>query len=203
MTHLLYGIQIPELMDVLISNSIELKEKYPYEKLGDGYELRPIELTEDQSKDQHIVNSKYSNLYHNGLKVSDLIFRKGGISGDFKDGYCQLIHYTKTKEKGKNNSGFSFGTHVIINSLGNIILSGIGISSYPHHCGKNLGKLKDTYYNLLTGESLITCSSSSSVDGKNFLIVEHRYDWYNKDFPLGVYKIDKITCSVEKIDEIK
>ena len=25
MTHLLYGIQIPELMDVLISNSIELK----------------------------------------------------------------------------------------------------------------------------------------------------------------------------------
>ena len=181
----------------------EEKEKYPYERLGDGYELRPIELTEEEIKNPRISDLKYCNLYHNDLKVSDLIFRKGGMNNGFKDGYCPLIVYTRTNEKGKNDSGFSFGIHVIVNRLGEICLSAKGISEYPSHQGGNVGKLKDTYYNLLTGEPILTCSSSGSIDSKNFIFVEHRYDWYSKDLPLGIYRINKADCTFTKIDDIK
>lgn len=181
----------------------ESREVYPYERLGEGFELRPIELTEEQAKDSHTANLKYSHLYRNGDKVSDHIFRKGGLGGEFKDGYCQLIHYTRTTEKGKNNSGFNFGVHVIVNRKGEICLSSEGVSYYPSHYGGNLGKLRDTYYNLITKEPILTCSSSDSINSKNYVFVQHRYDWYDKNLPLGVYRIDKLTCEFEKIDDIK
>lgn len=174
----------------LFGEILEPEEKYPYERLGGGYELRPIELTKKEAENSHIVNLQYSHLYHNGLKVSDGIFRTGGTGGEFKEGYCQLIHYVRDK---KRESGFSFGTHVIINNLGEICLAGTGISSYPSHCGWNIGKLKDTYYDLTTGKEVLTCSSSGSINGKEYIIVEHQYDWYNKDLPLGIYKINKRT----------
>jgi hypothetical protein len=178
---------------------VEPEERYPYERLGDGYELRPIEMKD--KKGNPIENrSKYSHLYHNGLKVDDKIFHKGGMGGDFRDGYANLIHYKVDKSR---EEGLGFGIHVIINHLGDICLSGTGISSYPSHCGGNVGKLKDTYYNLKTGEEILTCSSSGSINGKAFIIVEHQYDWYNKALPLGIYKIDKWTCEFEKIDDIK
>jgi len=173
----------------------------PYEGLNDGYELRPFEL-KDKEGDIIKNQAKYSHLYHNGLRVNDLIFRQGGISNGFKDGYCSLIHYTK--EKGQREDGFSFGTHVIINRLGEIVLAGTGIASYPSHCGGNVGKLNDTYYNLMTGEKIFNARcSSGSITSKNYIIVEHRYDWYDKSLPLGVYMLNNQTCEYTKIDEIK
>lgn len=181
-------------------NPFEEPEKYPYERLGQGYELRPIELSEEEAKDSHIVGLQYSHLYHNGLKVSDNIFRRGGTGGTFKDGYCALIHYVREKAR---QGGFSFGTHVIINHLGEIVLSGTGISSYPYHSGGHVGQLKDTYYDLRTGNPILTASSSGAISSKNLIIIEHKYDWYNKDLPLGVYTINKETCEVLKIDDVK
>jgi len=180
----------------------EPEEKHPYERLGDGYELRPIEMVDAQGNPVE-NREKYSHLYWEGSKVCDLVFRKGGMGGTFKDGYCALIHYVQKKPHTEKSHGFDFGIHVIINKLGDICLSGTGISSYPSHCGGNLGKLKDTYYNLATGEEVLTCSSSGSTDGKNYIFVDHRYDWYNKSLPLGIYRIDKRTCEYEKVDDTK
>ncbi len=179
------------------------KEKYPYERLGDGYELRPIELTEKQKEDKHLVNMKYSHLYHNDLKISDKIFRKGGLGGTFKDGYCSLIHYIRSKEAKKNNSGFSFGTHVIINQLGDIALEGDTLD-YPYHISGHLASKKETIYDLRTGKA-IAPKSSTSIRGINSVIIEHRYDWYGKDLglPLGIYKIDYWTAEITKIDDVK
>jgi hypothetical protein len=179
------------------------ESSHPYEQLGNGYELRPIEILAEGG--QFVVENrdKYSHLYHNGLKVSDTVFRKGGMGGKFKDGYCSLIVYTQKKEHTKKDHGFDFGTHVIINHLGNICLSGTDISSYPSHCGGNLGKLKDTYYDLRSGDEVITCSSSGAISGQNYIFVNHCYDWYNKSWPIGVYKINKNTCECTKIDDIK
>lgn len=183
----------------IFGGMVEPKERYPYERLGEGYELRPIQMF--NKKGEPVTNdNQYSNLYHNDLKVSDEVFRKGGMGGDFRDGYCKLIHYTRDK---KREDGFSFGTHVIINCLGDIVLAGTGISSYPSLYGGNIGKLNDTYYNLLTGEEILTASSSNTIDSKNYIFVEHRYSWYNKELPLGVYRIDKTTGSYEFIDSIK
>jgi hypothetical protein len=38
---------------------------------------------------------------------------------------------------------------------------------------------------------------STTIKSKNFLFVEHSYSWYNKDLPLGVYKIDWNTGEYE------
>ena len=175
-------------------------DPYPYERLGNGYELRPIQILAEGGQVVLENRSKYSHLYRNGEQVSDQVFRKGGMGGDFRDGYCSLIHYTRDS---KRDDGFSFGTHVIINGLGEIVLSGTGISDYPSLCGGHLGKLKDTYYDLRTGEPVLTASSSGAISSKNLIILEHRYDWYKKSLPLGVYTINKATCEVTKIDDIK
>lgn len=174
-----------------------------YEILGYGFELRPIEIKDSEGK---IVknDSRFSNLYSGGEKVNDLVFRKGGGGGKFRDGYCELIYYVQKNPHTQERHGFDFGNHVIINDLGDIVLSPNGVTDYPSHIGGNVGRLKDTYYDLVRREPIITASTSSgSVNGKKFIIFEHRYQWYNKDLPLGVYMLNKETCIYEKIDEIK
>lgn len=179
-------------------------EKYPYERLNNGFELRPIEILAEGG--QFVLENRedYSHLYHNGLKVSDQVFRKGGMSNGFKEGYCALIHYVQKEPHSKKKHGFDFGTHVIINSVGDIVLRGGSFSSdHPYHQGGNVGKVKDTYYNLTTGEPIVTASSTGSINGQQYIIFEHRYDWYNKNLPLGVYQLHKTTCEFIKIDDIK
>lgn len=179
------------------------EEAYPYEKLGNGYELRPIPLTDKEAENSRLVYLKYSHLYHNDLKVSDLIFRKGGICYGFKDGYCSLIHYTRTKEPKKNDNGFSFGTHVIINELGEICLNKNGLD-YPYHTGGHLASIGNYIYDLRTGNA-IAPKSSTVISGVNCVIIEHKYKWYDKEvtLPLGIYRIDFQTAEITKIDEVK
>jgi hypothetical protein len=181
----------------------EPKPVNPYQNLNDGFELRPIELTEEESKNKRIVESKYSHLYKDGVKVSEDIFRKGGICHGFKDGYCSLIHYTRTKESKKNDNGFSFGTHVIVNTDGKICLEGKSLDS-PYHTGGNVGSVGNYYYNLLTGEK-ICYRPSSVIVGEECLYLDNRYnfDYYEVKLPVGVYKLNKITLELTKIDEIK
>ena len=209
------ALEALNLMNTFISNSggmlesifgglrkPEPVEKYPYQKLGDGYELRPIPLTKKQYEDSRLVGMKYSHLYHNDLKVSDLIFRKG-FGATFRDGYCSLIHYVKTKEPKKNDSGFSFGTHVIINVLGEICLSRDGLD-YPYHTGGHLASIGNYIYDLRTGKA-IAPKSSTTITGVDCIIIDHRYDWYNKEvtLPLGIYRIDFQTAQITKIAEVK
>ena len=174
-----------------------------YKSLNDGFELRPIELTDVELENQRIVSMEYSHLYKDGIKISDEIFRKGGLCTGFKEGYCVLLHYIRTNEPGKNNNGFSFGKSVIVNTEGKICLEGKGLE-YPYHNSGNLGTLGDYYYNLLTGEK-ICHKPSSVVKGKEYLYLEFRYNFgYHKvKIPVGVYKLNKMTLELTKIDDIK
>lgn len=181
------------------------EEKYPYERLGDGYELRPIEILAEGGQLVLDNEIKYSHLYHNGLKVSDEVFRVGGMGGKFKDNYCSLIHYTQEREHTEEKLGFSFGTFVIINHLGDIVLKGESFSSdHPHHIGGHIASKGNYIYDLRTGKA-IAPKSSSSMKGSNFLFIEHKYSWYNKEveLPLGIYAINLFTAEISKIDDIK
>ena len=104
-------------------------------------------------------------------------------------------------EEKANKSGFDFGTHVIVDAFGKVVMSG-GFSDHPTHIGMHVARMKDVYYNLLNGEKIVAISSSSPINGEKYIIIEHRYDWYNKNLPLGVYKLDKSTCELTKIDDI-
>ena len=180
-----------------IFGGLTQEEKYPYERLGNGFELRPLDIDNNRNK--------YSHLYKDGEKVTSQIFRKGGICSGFVDGYCSLIHYTKQRKTKGNREGFSFGNHVLIDEKGQIKMESKGLD-HPYHLGGNVARLNDTYYNLLTGEAIMP-KSSATINAKNFLIVEHRYDFdcYTKEVkvPLGVYSINKQTCEITLIDEIK
>lgn len=190
----------PEIYEIFGGMAGTPEESSPYEDLKHGYELRPIELKD--KKGNPIENrEKYSHLYRDGEKISNEIFRKGGMCNGFKDGYCALIHYVK--ESGKREDGFSFGIHVIVDAFGKTVLSGKGITDYPSHVGGNIGRMGDVYYNLLNGEKIMESSSGSSIVGESAIIIEHRYNWRNDKLPLGVYRLDKMTCKLEKIDEIK
>ena len=181
----------------------EPKPVNPYQSLNDGFELRPIKLSKKESENSRIVESKYSHLYKDGVKVSEDIFRKGGLCHGFKEGYCGLIHYTRTNKPKNNDSGFSFGDSVIINTEGQICLSRTGLD-YPYHVGGNVGSVGNYYYNLLTGEK-ICYRPSSVIVGVECLYLESRYnfDYYKVKIPFGVYKLNKITLELTKIDEIK
>lgn len=181
----------------------EQKPVSPYKSLNDGFELRPIELSKKESENSRIVNMKYSHLYKDDVKVSDDIFREGGLCHGFKEGYCVLIHYTRTKKPKKNDNGFSFGDSVIINTEGKICLSRTGLD-YPYHKGGNVGSVGNYYYNLLTGEK-ICYRPSSVIVGEECLYLDNRYnfDYYEVKLPVGVYKLNKITLELTKIDEIK
>lgn len=179
-------------------------EKYPYERLGDGYELRPIEILVKGG--QFVVENreKYSHLYRNGVQIGNKVFRKGGMSNGFKDGYCSLIHYTQKEPHIEKKHGFDFGTHVIINHLGEITLNASLGLDHPYHIGGHLASIGNYIYDLRTGKA-IAPKSSTSIKGANCIIIEHRYDWYDKEvkLPLGVYKIDFQTAEITKIDEVK
>jgi hypothetical protein len=175
-----------------------VEEPSDYQKLGNGFELRPLDIENNRNK--------YSHLFKDGVQISKEVFRKGGTCSGFKDGYCSLIIYKKQKDKKKSSDGFDNGEHVIINESGEVKMGSDGCLDSPYHLGGNVASLKQTYYNLLTGKPIIT-KSSTTINAKNYLIVEHRYDFdcYKKiiDIPVGVYKLDKITCELEKIDDIK
>jgi hypothetical protein len=182
--------------------SKEPEETYPHQRLGNGYELRDIELFTKDGKNVIENKNRYGHLYHNGLKISDEIFRKGGICNGFKDGYCALIHHTLSEDLKKSSERFSFGTHVIINELGDICLSKDGLDC-PSHVGGHIASIGNCLYDLRSGE-MIAPKSSTMIVTKQYVIIEHRYDWY-KDvvLPLGVYLIDINTVEMIKIDDVK
>jgi hypothetical protein len=181
----------------------EPKKVNPYEDLNDGFELRPIEILAEGGQFVLDNKNKYSHLYKDGVKVSDEIFRKGGLCHGFRDGYCVLIHYVLEREHEEKRLGFSSGDSVIINTDGKICLSREGLD-YPYHSGGNVGSVGNYYYNLLTGEK-ICYRPSSVITGVECLYLEHRYnfDYYEVKIPVGVYKLNKITLELTKIDEIK
>lgn len=181
----------------------EPKPVNPYESLNDGFELRPIEILAEGG--QFVLDNKlkYSHLYKDGVKVSDEIFRKGGICHGFKDGYCNLIHYVLEREHEEKRLGFSSGESVIINTDGKICLTREGLD-YAYHSGGNVASMGGYYYNLLTGEKIFP-KPASVITGGEYLYFEHRYnfDYYEVKIPVGVYKLNKITLELTKIDEIK
>ena len=106
------------------------------------------------------------------------------MGSGFKDNnYCMLINYTNTKDS---------GTHCIIDIDGKIVFKQKNILNYLYYLKDVIATMDKEYYNLLTGE--IITKGSNSINSENYLFVENRY---NKEFALGVYRIEYSTGKFE------
>lgn len=139
--------------------------------LGQGIKLVPDTSIEDN-------RLQYCHLYKNGVKLSNSLFRKGGSTNDFKqENYCSLIKYDNLKKD-------TLGEHVIIDNTGKIVLASKDSFKYPYFHKGIIASMDSTYYNLLTGKAIT--KGTANIKSKQFLFIENNY---NKEFPLGVYKI--------------
>lgn len=166
-----------------------------WKKIGEDMYLKPLTEEELGIADEsdraraRISGLKYSYLYRGNEKVTDLIYREGGLSSEFKGDYCRIILYDDP-QKSFNDC---IGTHVIINKSGDVVLRSESALSYPYIVGGCIASYEDTIYNLKT-KSVIVKGRNSRLKCESFIFVENSY---NDDFKKGVYKINLETGDFE------
>jgi hypothetical protein len=157
--------------------------------LGHGIILKQLDLPNNRDR--------YGLLYRNDIQLSDHIFRIGGMSNGFNNKpYTMLIDYGVITSKLTDCKDIkSFGDHCIIDINAVIVFRSTNIIDHPYYLQGVIAVCNNKYYNLLTGKLIL--EGSTTIKSKNYLFVEHSYSGYNKELPLGVYKIDWNTGEYE------
>ena len=169
-------------------------------RLVSVFEVKP-ELLKDEKLMKDIGSTRdYSFLFKDGKQVSDLVFRRGGISSGYSKGkYCSLIVYRYFFKKPVKDKYYrSKSNHCLVDLDGNIVLEAKQFGEHPHYLKGIIACMDNWYYNLVTGEKII--AGDSSVDCEDYIFVQKKYDfdWYGgKEKPTGVYKIHFETGEVE------
>lgn len=123
---------------------------------------------------------QYGQLYKGDQKLSEEVFRVGGLGGSFKNGYCSLLHYPDLQVYEDSITGLS----CIVDQQGRIVLEAERYH-YIYLLKGVLATMDQVVYNLLTGEAIV--KYTQTIQGKNYLFAENSY---NEGFPKGVYQID-------------
>lgn len=159
-----------------------VKDKYEllgWEKIGNGYYLKPIE---DIDK-QHYKDFGY--LCKEDTQLSNEVFRVGGLGcKGFKSGYANLLWYDRTNKSSDGN--FPSGLQCIVNGLGEIILKSSSICTSLYLLEGCIATMNNKYYNLITGE--VVAKGYSTIKSKEYLFVESSED-KQLDIRRGVYQI--------------
>jgi len=121
----------------------------------------------------------YGFLYKGAERISDELFRLGGLSDGFEGVYCMLIRYKVEPD------GIDFGTHVIVDIDGDIVLKeDASTLSNLYLLQGCIAVMNSNYYSLITGKIIV--KGHSTIKCSSYLFVENTYD---KQYELGVYKI--------------
>lgn len=148
-------------------------------ELGHGLSL----VVDKEIKDN---TSRYSHLYKDGKRISDTIFRLGGMSYGFQGKpFTQLIVYL---DYPKN----TWGNHCIINKNGEITLMQTKSLDHLYYKRGVIASMGGIYYNVETGVAIV--KGGSSIESEHFLFVENSY---YSEYEKGVWKIEYETGKYE------
>jgi len=157
-------------------------------------ELKPANVSLDYLKEWQVDHyPDFKQLYVNGKKVSDTLYRIGGFSTDLKKPYFMLLKYVKDhynedilKHYKNKNPKHLAGHWCIIDNNGKEkqIFKQFAHSYLP---GGMIYFLEGKYYNIETGE--LYCASNNCIKSKEYLFLENKYD---EDISRrGVFQIKK------------
>lgn len=160
-------------------------------------ELRKATLSDEYRKKWNIHENDFIHLYLNGNKISNTLYRIGGLNTGIKDGYFSLIKhiesfYEDSITKVKKDKPHLAGHWCILNEYGveKVIMNRF---DYLSLLGGQIYSTKNNYYNIETGE--LYCTSYTSMNTEKYLFLENKYD---KDTnKRGVLKIDKYNGTFE------
>lgn len=164
-------------------------------------ELKPVTLDKEYAKKWNEHCTDFVHLYRDGAKVSDQLYRRGGLGGEFKDGYILLLKYTEdlyndsiTKDKARKHH--LKGCWCILDEKGveKVINKPF---EYLNHNGGQIYSIENDYYNIETKE--LYCKAYGSMKTKDFIFINNAYD---KDkSKRGVMKINKWDGTFELFQE--
>lgn len=176
-------------------------------------ELRPVELDEKYRKRWNVSKSlnDFVQLYINGKKVNNSIYRVGGFGVNLNEKYFMLLKQvesnysksvmTETKKFAKSqgyepnrSSRYLANCSCIIDNNGvekKVFENTIG---YPYLCGGCVYVINNDYHNIETDE-LYCSSSSGSFRTKDSIFINNEFD--RDKSKRGVLKINKNDGSYE------
>jgi len=168
--------------------------------------LVPVSISPEYAKKWNEHCSDFVNIYKDGVKISDTLYRVGGIGGSFKDGYIMLLKYIEAfyskdimkmcgKDAPKNNRHLD-GNWCILNEDGEEKVNFFKSIDSAYLQGGVIYSNKGKYYNIETGE--LYCYANTSMSTENYLFLHNGYD--NDKSKRGVLKIDKKTGEFELIN---
>lgn len=212
-------INVRELFGAVLSAfDTPPQKKREGQELGDDFWLKPIKVVNKNGTP--LVNANlYSHLYRGDTKLSDTVFRRGGLSFGYRDGFCELITYDKRADLNHElNTGkkfnrvdeiFDYGRHCIVDQAGNIRLRDENMLSTIRLVRGRIATMDGLVYDLETGNKIaLITSGNCTITGMTCMIIEHAYDFecYQnkfKEFKTGIYKIDFATAEVTRLDDVK
>ena len=154
-------------------------------------ELRQITLDDKYCKKWNIRQFDFLNLYKNGKRVNDTLYRVGGFGVDFKNNYIMILKQVETYYDDKITEVRDRKPHLesqwcIIDKNG---IEKICFKPFeaPYLQGGRVYSLDNNYYDVETNK--LYCNSYSAMSSEQFIFLNNKYD---KDISKrGVMKINK------------
>lgn len=168
-------------------------------------ELRDAELSDNFKKKYHVDHSGYGYLYINGNKVSDTLYRYGGLSSVKhlnKHKYEAIVKYVPAKYTAEEKKKFkewkcSVGdyylkeTWVIIDTDSGEEMMEFGQFDMPY-IHNNIAVHKRTYYYIPTREVILDNVYSSTIETETYIVI-------SQDYQKSAVMVNKITGEKKEI----
>jgi hypothetical protein len=132
-----------------------------------------------------------------GNPIRNTLYRKGGMGGTWKDGYCELIKYIEEEYSDSITKIAADKPHLaghwcIINEKGEekVVTKQF---EYIYHQGGIIYSINNTYYNIETGE--VYCKGNHSISSSQFIFADNIY--HTDKEKMGIWKINKFDGTYE------